>query len=112
MPKFKYENDDGGIHTIRLSAARGAVAGTPPAGAVTEDVSVQVSRGAREYGLRPRGVVLTRLIGTAPDQFTRRSFLPVLTKTAYESEAFAKEKTLTIGSVTWTIADKKDEDEN
>jgi hypothetical protein len=110
MAQGKYESDSGTIHEINLSEERLAEAGTPPAGAIDSLINVKVSKTNREYGIRPRRVLLTRTIGTAPNQFTRRSTLPVLTPTAFALPAFAKGATITIGAIDWTVADKEGED--
>lgn len=110
MPRSRYEADNGDIHPIIMSAARLAVAGTPPAGAVSNDIQVKISKGDREAGIRPRRVVLTRTIGTAPNQFTRRTTLPVLTPAAFNSAAFAPAAEITYGGVAWTVLRREGED--
>lgn len=100
----KYEDDDGNIHRIRMSTARVTAAGGAPAGDVDDDLDAKISRGAREFGLRPRYLTLTRVVGTAPNQFRARTKLPVLTSTAFDG--FNAEDTVTIDSVQWTVAGK------
>lgn len=106
----KYESDSTSVHFIRLSAGRLAVAGTPTTAPVNSPVKVKVSKTNREFGLRPRGVRLSRTVGTAPDTFKRYSFLPVLTKTAFDGTGFAVGATITIDSIAWTIVGKISED--
>jgi hypothetical protein len=106
----KYEDEDGNIHPIRLNSTHSAVAGTPPSGAVDSDISAKVSKSSRAYGLRPRGVRLSRIVGTSPDQFKRYSFLPVLTPTALAGSGFNIGSTITIDSVAWTVAKRVAED--
>lgn len=110
MPTTKYESDDGEIHAIRLTSAYLAAAGTAPSGGVTSDIIAKVSKSNREFGIRPRGVRLKRTIGTAPNQFQKYSFLAVLTPTAYDSAAFAKDAEITIDGIEWTVASKVPED--
>lgn len=106
----KYESDSGDIHGIRLSPERAAVAGAPPAGDVSSPIKALVSKTNRSFGIRPRGVVLSRVIGTAPDTFKKYSFLPVLTPAAFVTATFAIGATITIDGTEWTIASKQSED--
>jgi hypothetical protein len=106
----KYEDDDLTVHRIVLSSAYSAVAGTAPTGAVTAKGTVKVTKSSREYGVRPRGVRLSRVIGTAPDQFKKYTFLPVLTVTGFAGSGFSPGSTITIGSTAWTVAKKIGED--
>lgn len=106
----KYESNDGEIHSIGLSADRAAVAGTAPTGAINNSIKAKISKTNGEYGLRPRGVVLTRTVGTAPDTFKKYAFLPVLTAAEYNSAAFAIGVEITIGLIVWTIVSKVPED--
>lgn len=110
MPKTKYQADDDEVHSIRLTQASIDAAGTAPTGAVTSDIMVKVSKSNREFGIRPRLVRLYRTLGTAPNQFNRYRVLPVLTKTAYDSAAFAKDAKITIGGIEWTVGSKEPED--
>lgn len=110
MARSKYESDSGLIHPINLSAARLAVAGTPPTGAVDTQVQAKVSKSNREFGIRPRRVLLSRTVGTAPNQFVRRTSLPVLTPTAFASATFAIGADITIGGTEWEIYAKQGED--
>lgn len=106
----KYEDNDTAIHPIRLNSTHASVAGTAPTGAIDSNISAKVSKSARSYGLRPRGVRLSRLVGTAPDQFKRYAFLPVLTQAAFGTAAFNVGATITIDSVAWTVVKKVAED--
>lgn len=110
MVRGKYQADDGSVHLINLSAARMAAAGAQPAGAIDDSVIAKVSKSNREYGLRPRGVTLSRTLGTAPDTFTKTSFLPVLTEAEFNSAAFAIGGSITIGTIAWEIIVKRPED--
>jgi hypothetical protein len=110
MATTKYESDDGTVHQIRMSSARIAVAGTPPAGAVTSPINVKISKSNREFGLRPRGVNLVRPLNPTATDKIFRAFLPVLTETAYNSATFALGATVTIGATQWKISAKVSED--
>lgn len=89
MPKelTKYESDTGEIHPIIIDDATTTAVGTPPAGAVTNNIKAKVSRSKREFGLRPRGLRLGRRLGTAPDTFIKYAFCPILTPTAFAAIA-------------------------
>lgn len=106
----KYESDTGDIHLMRLLPVRAAVAGTPPAAATTSSIKVKVSKTNGEYGIRPRGVTLSRVLGTAPDTFSKTSFLPVVTPADFATSTFQLGETVTIDSVVWTIISRKAED--
>lgn len=106
----KYEADNGGIYTILLSPDYAAQAGTPPTGVVTSALKVKVSKGNKEFGLRPRGVKLARTVGTAPDTFKKYSFLPVLTPAEFITSAYALGTEITIGGVVWIVVGIQPED--
>lgn len=108
--KTKYEADNSKIHRLYLNSDDAAKAGTEPTADIDDDIIAKVSKGNREFGLRPRGVRLSRLAGTAPDQFYRYKFLPLRSKADYTSSTYAKGQTVTIGTVTWTIDSKVPED--
>ena len=108
--KVKYEDDNGTIYSLRMSPDFAAQAGTEPTGGVSTDVKPKISKTNREHGIRPRGVRLGRTIGTAPDTFTRYTFLPVLTQTEFNSAAYAIGATITIGTTAWEVVSKQGED--
>lgn len=110
LARTKYEADDAAIHAIRMTQSFADKAGTPPAGAVNSPIRVKISKSNREYGIRPRGVGLARTIGTAPNTFSKTTFLPVLTPTAFASAAFALDAKITIGTTEWTVISKRGED--
>lgn len=108
--RTKYESNGGDIHPISLTAAYAAAAGTAPAGAISNDIQVKVSKTNREFGLRPRGVRLYRTLGTAPNTFVRYAFLPVLTETAWDGNGFNPETEITINSISWKVLKRVPED--
>lgn len=108
--RTKYEADDSAIHAISMTPDFAARAGAAPTGAVNSPIRVKISKSNRAYGIRPRGVTLARTIGTAPDTFTKTTFLPVLTPTAFASATFALDAKITIGSTEWTVVSKRGED--
>lgn len=106
----KYEADLGSIHSISLTPDYAAAAGTPPTGDVNNDIKPKVSKTNREFGLRPRGVSLSRTLGTAPDTFKKYAFLPVLTSTDFNGTSYAPGATVTIGGTAWTVVTRVPED--
>lgn len=106
----KYESSEGSIHQIRMDSARIAVAGAAPSGAVNSPIKVKISKSNREFGIRPRGVQLRRPVNPGADDKIFRSFLPVLTETAFNSNTFALDAQVTIGGVAWKIIGKVQED--
>lgn len=106
----KYESDTGSVHVIKLTQERLTAAGTAPTAAVDSNINVKVSKTNREYGIRPRGVRLSRLVGTAPNQFRRYAFLPVLLASAFDVNPFKKGQTVTIGTTAWTVSSLVKED--
>jgi hypothetical protein len=97
---------------LSLKPPTAAAAGTPPSGEVTQNVKIKVTKSSREFGIKPRGVALSRTLGTAPDTFTKQAFLPVLTPAAFATPAFAIGSSITIGGVVWTVVGRRAEDFN
>jgi hypothetical protein len=115
MSASKYEADNGAIHRIQLSAAKLAVASnTVPTAAIDSTVKVKISKGNREFGLRPRGVTMFRTLtgGTGGSAVSKNvyTFLPILSKTVFDGATFASETTHTYKGNTWTVLDKRQED--
>ena len=106
----KYESDKALVHPIRIKTSRLAASGTPPEGAQTSDIIVKISKGNNEFGIRPRGVRCFRLIGTAPNQFKKYTFVPVLTLDSFASATYSVGAQLTIDGVEWTVGGKRPED--
>lgn len=105
-----YEANSGLIHKIRLSEASAAAAGSPPTGPATSDISAKVSKANAEFGIRPRNVRLSRVVGTGATAFREYKTLPVLTPAAFGTPAFAIGAEITIGGITWTIIVRNNED--
>jgi len=110
MPKYTYTAESGDTHPIRLNADS-ATAGSFAAGATaTSDIIAKVSKSDREFGLRPRGVRLSRNIGTDEIPNMRYRFLPVATESAYDAAAFNTNADVTVGSLTWQVVTRVPED--
>lgn len=107
----KYATDAGTIVRIRMSPDSAAVAGnTEPAGAVNDSnifafASNPGSR--RKKALNARGIVLGREVGTAPNEFTRRTFVPISTVAGLAG--IAVNTAVTVGGVAYTVRSKINE---
>lgn len=98
-----YESDAGFVCLIRQSDAEAAASGG--SGGTADAPFHCYSSGKRSrFGIHARGVRLSRTVGTAPNQFTKSSFLAYPTKAAWEAASVGG--TVTIGSVAWTITGK------
>lgn len=106
----KYESDTGTIHPIRIDSERVAASGAAPAGAITSNAFAKISKTNREFGIRPRGVRLSRTLGTAPLTFKKYTFVPVLSATAWVGAAFNPGAEVTIDEVAWTVVARVPED--
>ena len=107
----KYEANSGDIHPIRVGDAVIAVSGnTVPSGAQTSSISAKISKGAREFGLKPRGVLLKRLVGTSPDQAAKYAFLPILSDSVFSGATFDPGTSHTYNGNSWEVSKKIDED--
>lgn len=113
MPAFVdtlYLSDNDETHPIRMTPEYAAVAGSPPAGPATSNIKAKVTKSNREFGIRPRRVILSRTVGTGDNAFRKYARLPVLTATAFNSETFALGATVTIDDVAYDIVSKQNED--
>lgn len=104
----KYEADGGTIHKIRLTAKTVTIAGTAPTEDVDSPVPAKVSKSDGEYGVRPRGIRITRVVGTGAAAFRQYAFVPVLTPTTWDG--LSENSTVTYDGNSWTIATKVPED--
>lgn len=101
--RTKYEANDGEIHPMRLNSLSVGSAGTLPAGVISNRIPAKVTKGNREFGLRPRGVRLVRTVGTAPNTFTRSAFLPLRSIVDADAPAYKEFEQITINTVVWTV---------
>lgn len=119
--KKKYQADSGNIYYVRLDSRNDvlAVAGAEPGGAVTEDMTLVVSRSSRSFGLHPRYAVFSRPLGgglgqgtnTEEDPLTNDElgyvtegkaykYVPILTEAA--ATALTTNTTINLSGVTFT----------
>lgn len=110
MPVSKYQSNADTVHPIRLATATLAAAGNPPAGAVTSPIYAKVSKSNREFGIRPRMVILARPLAPGPDDKIRYKRLPVLTEAAFDSAAFSLGSNVSVGATQWKIISRLSED--
>lgn len=87
----KYETDDAVVHPIRvqpetIAAEFGATENAAPAGAVTDNQRVKVTKGVREYGIGARTATLT-FGDTPPTGYRPYSYItiPVLKKSVWDA---------------------------
>lgn len=104
-----YTTDAGTVVRLRMSKQAQDFTGQGTLSAAIDDENVfaySSNPGSRrKKQLNARGVILSREVGTAPNTFTRRTFVPITTKAALDA--------LTVGTAVaayggnaWTIADK------
>ena len=105
----KYEGNDGRIYRLRLTSDFAAAAGTEPTGKINTYIKPKISKSKREYGIRPRGVRLVRIIGTPPDTFRKYAFLPVLTRSEWLSNAFSPGVMISLGTTVYTVLSRVEE---
>jgi hypothetical protein len=90
-------------YLIRMDTDQQTLAGAA-AGASTEGFHVLVNKTRRAYGLHPRHIVLKRSVGTAPNDKTFFTRLPICTKAAYD--ALAVGGNASINSIQYIISAK------
>lgn len=110
LSEVKYEDQFGAIYNLKLSAISAAAAGTEPTGGVSTDVSPKITKSEREFGIRPRGVRVSKIFGTAPDEFRKYKFIPILTQAEWLSAAYSKGAIVVIDGENWTVTSKVAED--
>lgn len=106
MKNTKYKADGGTIHPIRVRQATfTTIQGTEPTGDVSSNVRAKISKSKREFGLRPRMVLIARTRGTGEDTFTEYATLPVLDPDDFNSSTggWVQGSNLSYKSQTWEI---------
>jgi len=101
-----YESDAGFVCSLRASDAEIA-AMTLSTSAVDAGFHAINSGSVRRFGVHPRGFVLTRERGTAPDTFSSTTFLAAPTAAGFDS--VAQGATISIGGVDWEVLRKRPE---
>lgn len=106
MPAFVntfYESDQGDVHPLRLTPDYAAVAGTAVAGPADNKIPAKVTKGNREFGLRPRGVRIYRTFNAGGETFKRYGFLPLRSPQDETGGIYDEGATVTIGGTAWTV---------
>jgi hypothetical protein len=108
---YKYELDAGGVAVCRMSSDIKAAVGTnaEPSGSVTLAFHVQNSGSRKQFGVIPRHVIATRDFSSGNDVGSKSIKIPVLTKSAFDSAAFAYLASVTYGGETWQIKGRNPE---
>lgn len=100
---LKYQLKNSQIMLIRMSDEEAAATSPEPTGAVTLPAHVQNSGSRRAFGVHPRGIILSREVGTAPDTFNKTKFLALLTEAAIGSTGYTVGSTITIDGTAWEV---------
>lgn len=112
LVQTKYEDDAGRIHPFAMTADYFAATSSASAAAVTDELRPKISKTKREYGLKPRGVRLSRTVGVAPNTFKKYTFLAVIGAVAFASAEYSVGTEITINGVAWTVIAKVPEEYN
>lgn len=99
----KYEADGGGIHPLRLTVPYAEIAGTEPAGPVTDDDHIIVNKGKRKFGITPRHVVAVRVTGTGDASFRRYAKVILRSIADISGATYAPRASITINGNPYTI---------
>ncbi len=100
---YAYTAESGEVHRVRLEAETAAAGGFSATTGFTSSVRAKVSKNNGEFGLRPRGVRLSREAVA-----TVGRFLPVADSGTVDSLVTAG--TVTIGGETWQVISPVAED--
>jgi hypothetical protein len=101
---FAYNANDGEIYKIRLTDVTAGAGGFTSQTGFTSEVYAKVSKSNREFGIRPRGVRVSRMDGNAKVY----RFLPVATPAALE--AILAAGNVNIGGEGWNVTTSVAED--
>ena len=103
LARLRYESDGGDVLFVEVQANRTAAIGEEPSATATSQQTAYVSVSRRRNGIHARGLILSRVRGTAPDQFTSTTFIPLLTQAAAALEANQPGQSKTIDGTMFTI---------
>lgn len=111
--RAKYEDDNGGIHGVRVQPETMATTpGNPePTGAVNENGRAKVGGSRRTLGLHCRGVVLgvdypVNAPGGQDLVYTKKVFLPILRLETFLGNGFKDQAQVSYLGETWTVIDR------
>jgi len=107
-----YTSDAGTVVRLRMSAQARAIAGQGPTDTAIDDEKIFAYASnpgsKRKKALNARGIVLGRTVGAAPNEFVRRTFVPITTKGALDAINI-NTPVAAYGGFAWTVLDKVDE---
>lgn len=101
-----YESDSGFVCLIRMSQSEANATTLSPT-AVDTPFHCLNSGSTKKFGVHPRGVNLSRVVGVAPNTFNVSSFLAYPTAAGWNAVAVGS--TVSVGGVDWTVAKKRPE---
>lgn len=102
---YSYTSDKGEVYKIKMAVSSAALQDPAnPAQARTVDESVSVGANRRTIGLHARGLRLGRQVGTAPNTFTRTTFLPICSPVTWTGTALGS--AVTVGGLAYTVLAK------
>jgi len=109
----KYETGNGSVVFLRTDRELNGLMGTPPTGDPTINIHGLVNGNrSREFGVHPRGVTLSRTVGTGDSESKKYKFLPVLTQNDLDTGTFQIGDSITISTVAWEVSDQVQESLN
>lgn len=107
-----YTTDAGTVGRIRMSKQAQDYVGQGALNTAIDDSNVFAFASnpgsKRKKALNARGIILTREVGTAPNTFLRRTFIPITTKAALDLITVGT-AVPAYGGFAWVVADKVNE---
>lgn len=107
-----YTTDAGTVVRLRMSKQAQDIVGQGPINTAIDDENIFAfasNPGSnRKKTLNARGIVLSREVGTAPNTFQRRTFVPITTKGALDLITI-NTAVPAYGGNAWVVADKVQE---
>lgn len=107
-----YTSDAGTVVRLRMSKQAQDYVGQGSLNAAIEDNKIFAYASnpgsKKKKQLNARGIVLTREVGTAPNTFNRRTFVPITTKAALDLITL-NTAVPAYGGFAWVVAEKIDE---
>lgn len=104
-----YTTDAGTVVRIRLSAQAQTIAGQGAINTTIDDANIFAFASnpgsRRKKALNARGLVLSRSVGTAPNTFNRKTFVPITTVAALNAIAI-NTAVPSYGGQAWVVANK------
>lgn len=104
-----YTSDAGTVVRLRMSAQARGLTGQGPTDTAIDDENIFAYASnpgsKRKKALNARGVVLAREVGTPPNVFVRKTFVPITTKGALDLITI-NTAVPAYGGHAWVVADK------